>query len=532
MIMLEPDSQDRPFHLRTSLDPPRTVRRAAQFVRFLFARSLFGRRELPVVSVDAAWLRLLSRVGERLEAWHRTEVLEFLRLWSDAKADAVAFFRASASVDPATSGTRGRVPRSGNPQERKLTQSGLYRPAMLIGIDPTDASPNRKHSFSTIDRTSDWQIVRHDFVSAETARAARRDAGLLKLRPSVQGYEDDQSNHGIERPRPVHQSVHTIHPWLTTRETADFPALSSAETMASRTVGMKAFPAGHDHPEGGSGLGAQRADSVSLLHTAGARQDLRIGPPQTRQFAHAPGDTDPAPSWSFQAAQSLGRPLGIIPRVTLERSFPDLNLSQVRVHTDAPADTAARELGADAFAVGPDLFFRSGTFNPLTERGLALLTHELVHVRQSGDGLAPASTVMRERLEGEALRAEAIRLSPALTASPRRGWTGPDAVTTRLSSRQLLPLSLDFVRSEAAYDRGGTNSPQASRSVPIERLADSRPFTAGAGRTATMQEQSAGEGIAASGAEDLNGLSRHFFRALERKIVIEKERRGGDRWVP
>jgi hypothetical protein len=69
-------------------------------------------------------------------------------------------------------------------------------------------------------------------------------------------------------------------------------------------------------------------------------------------------------------------------------------------------------------------------------------------------------------------------------------------------------------------------------SLALERRAGSRPLTAEAGRIVPPEPgQSAGFAGAAPAPEDQDGPSRHFFRALERKIGIEKERRGIDRWV-
>lgn len=543
MIMPEPDSHDGPFLRLTRLDPPRSVQRAAQFFQLLRARSVFGRGTLPVVSAGAAWLRLITMAGERLEAGYRTDALEFIRIGSGQTADDVAFSRARKSGNPESSGSPVGAPPSGRPlvRERTLSRpadekrpSRLERLAAFVGTDLTDASPETTHPFPVTARIGGWQTGRYDLVPAEAARASTIEPRPLQLRPSAQGLESARNDHGVEWFRPVHRSARTFHSGPTTIGMAAFSALSAAETLVSGSVGMKAFSTGRDHPQAGSGFGTQRGVSVSLRHAAGARQGLRSGSPQAPPFAHATESADSAPSWSSYAAQSLGRPLGVIPRVILERSFPDLNLSQVRVHTDAPADAAAMELGADAFVLGPDLFFRSGTFNPLTERGLALLTHELVHVRQSGNGPLPEAPSRRDLLEREARAIEGALLRPSALC---RSAPPPHVDSAgRFAHRAFSALPLDLARSAAlppASDRGSGRHPQRAASLSLERRADSRPLTAEAGRTVSPEPAaSAGPSGAASGGPDAEGLARHFFRALERKIVIEKERRGIDRWVP
>ena len=65
-----------------------------------------------------------------------------------------------------------------------------------------------------------------------------------------------------------------------------------------------------------------------------------------------------------------------------------VDLSATRVHQSSQADELSRNLQADAFTVGNDVFFRNGLYNPGTSSGDRLLGHELAHVAiQSGGGL-------------------------------------------------------------------------------------------------------------------------------------------------
>jgi len=58
------------------------------------------------------------------------------------------------------------------------------------------------------------------------------------------------------------------------------------------------------------------------------------------------------------------------------------DFSQVRVHTDAEANSLSRELSAEAFTTGNDIFFREGAYQPNTDEGKKLVAHELTHVVQ------------------------------------------------------------------------------------------------------------------------------------------------------
>lgn len=65
-------------------------------------------------------------------------------------------------------------------------------------------------------------------------------------------------------------------------------------------------------------------------------------------------------------------------------------LDGVRVHTGPDADAAARALGARAFAIGDDLVFRDGAYDPQSRAGRQLIAHEVAH------------TVQARRLPGQA----------------------------------------------------------------------------------------------------------------------------------
>ena len=94
-----------------------------------------------------------------------------------------------------------------------------------------------------------------------------------------------------------------------------------------------------------------------------------------------------------RAAIPDGTPLDAGARQTLEHGF-DVDLSAIRVHHGPRADGLARSLGADAFAAGPQIFFRQGAYRPGTEAGLRLLAHEVAHsIQQARDpsgGTPPA----------------------------------------------------------------------------------------------------------------------------------------------
>jgi hypothetical protein len=70
------------------------------------------------------------------------------------------------------------------------------------------------------------------------------------------------------------------------------------------------------------------------------------------------------------------------------------DLSGVQVHTDTRADTLSRELNAEAFTTGQDVFFRQGAYDPGSGSGRELIAHELTHVVQQGTGAVSSAQGM------------------------------------------------------------------------------------------------------------------------------------------
>lgn len=79
-------------------------------------------------------------------------------------------------------------------------------------------------------------------------------------------------------------------------------------------------------------------------------------------------------------AGSRGEPLPAELRARLARRLGELD--DVRVHTDGAADAAARFLQADAFAIGRDIYFAAGKYDPSTIAGQRLVAHEVAHTAQ------------------------------------------------------------------------------------------------------------------------------------------------------
>lgn len=87
----------------------------------------------------------------------------------------------------------------------------------------------------------------------------------------------------------------------------------------------------------------------------------------------------------LQGSQSAGQRLP--EKVSSEMgSKMGADLSGVKVHTGSNAIQMSREIGAQAFTYGSDIYFNQGKYNPENSEGKHLLAHELTHVVQQKGG--------------------------------------------------------------------------------------------------------------------------------------------------
>ena len=128
------------------------------------------------------------------------------------------------------------------------------------------------------------------------------------------------------------------------------------------------------------------------------------------------GRGPPVPSIPFE--QSLASSKGggsAMPGETrqfMESRF-NADFSGVRIHTGSYANNLNRQINAQAFTHGRDIYFNSGKYDPHTASGGLLLAHELTHTIQQGAGKSNTAN----------------NLSPTINRMPGtiyRSWLGND----------------------------------------------------------------------------------------------------------
>lgn len=83
-----------------------------------------------------------------------------------------------------------------------------------------------------------------------------------------------------------------------------------------------------------------------------------------------------------------GSPLSPDVKEQMETGF-GTNFSDVRIHTDSGAAQMNRQIGAQAFTHGNNIYFNEGKYNPGSKSGQHLIAHELTHTVQQAASVQP-----------------------------------------------------------------------------------------------------------------------------------------------
>jgi hypothetical protein len=151
---------------------------------------------------------------------------------------------------------------------------------------------------------------------------------------------------------------------------------------------------------------------------------------------------------AIHGARHWGQVLPSGDRTKMESAF-GIDLRGVRVHTDNRADVLSHFLGARAFTVGQDIFFRRGAYNPSSLSGRELLVHELTHVVQQAPWVSGKLTISNsdddDEREADQIAERVIR-EPGLTTNERVIVKGK-AKTNRIQCKGFGDYFQDCMKS-------------------------------------------------------------------------------------
>jgi len=166
-----------------------------------------------------------------------------------------------------------------------------------------------------------------------------------------------------------------------------------------------------------------------------------------------------------------GEPLDDTTRVSMEAGF-GADFSGVKIHTGADAVAMSRDLNAQAFTHGKDVFFNSGKFEPDIVRGKILLAHELTHVVQQG--------AADQRL-GEGAIAQNNAKKDQLPPKPLDKEAKSVEETTKTKIEQNEPQTVEKPPVEASSESTGEATAEETKTASADEAAPTEEGKSGEG---------------------------------------------------
>lgn len=140
--------------------------------------------------------------------------------------------------------------------------------------------------------------------------------------------------------------------------------------------------------------------------------------------AESTGTASPDIESKINSTKSSGSSLPNNVKTHMESSM-GADFSNVKIHTDSSAIQMSKDLHAQAFTHGSDIYFNSGKYDTGSTSGQHLLAHELTHTVQQG---AVAQTTSVQRKENTTL----------VTSAPAKTGSTVTPATTTLSARFIV----------------------------------------------------------------------------------------------
>jgi hypothetical protein len=149
---------------------------------------------------------------------------------------------------------------------------------------------------------------------------------------------------------------------------------------------------------GNGSMAAFTGSATRIRRSSGRPAAIRPGNEHGGPVGAAGGSLDADTASRIQAARSGGVPLAVGERRTFESAF-GVGLDAVRLHAGPGPSELNKRLGATAFTLGSDVFFRDRLPGTSTAGDQHLMAHELAHVVQQGGEQAhrhPDMTIRRK----------------------------------------------------------------------------------------------------------------------------------------
>ena len=178
-----------------------------------------------------------------------------------------------------------------------------------------------------------------------------------------------------------------------------------------------------------------------------------------------------------------GSPLPLGVRRFMETRF-GADFSGVKIHTGDKAAKLNRQLSADAFAVGNNIFFGKNKFQPGSHEGRELIAHELTHTLQQGAVIRRRTVEVAGKTMYVASDGQLVELPPDMTdAEATRLETQAKAAEKKLGKGPAPKPVPDVKKLAKKEEKKGKPKPGAKGKKSVAGRSKGAPRT-GAGMAA------------------------------------------------
>ncbi len=261
------------------------------------------------------------------------------------------------------------------------------------------------------------------------------------------------------------------------------------------------------------------------------------------QAKEAPGKTPtvtPNLEARIQSVRGGGQALAPSVRNFFEPLF-GADFSDVRVHRDSQAASMSKELNAQAFTIGNDIFFNTGRYELHTKAGKHLLAHELTHTiqQQPGRKLSSTAKVMKHNPSNLLQRRQMEGITSRLPAEPRPAEGMPElgfqdkipeaqsAIAAPPPKKEAAPPSPSEAPSSVSAQPQTAPTTEKTASAPVAP-ATTEPTEAAAETAipegeAVLEEEATEETAEAKEAKKAPGEEKETETAVEKAPTSPKE---------
>ena len=244
---------------------------------------------------------------------------------------------------------------------------------MAEHTNKVQAQPDSRKSKKTVTQTA-------PATTTDTQQRAQASQDQM-LSLDVLRLQQRLGNQAVSRLLGNNSSIRRIQPKLTVGSAFD-PQEQEADQVAEQVMSRA----------GSATSDLQREDKEELQAKPLARTISRQAQPQEDEDIQAKGSildsftVGDDVEGALESSKGAGSPLSPEVRGFMEPRF-GADFSNVSVHTDSQSAHLNRQLGAQAFTRGQDIYMGEGSFDPATAGGKQLLAHELTHTIQQTGGI-------------------------------------------------------------------------------------------------------------------------------------------------